>query len=359
LNAFANVPGTFLYTPPVGTVLNAGSNNLLVLFTPANSSYNNVYAAAVQAVTKASLAVTASNATRVYGLANPTFTGTLTGVVNGDNISANYTSGTVAISAPGTYPIVPSLVDPGNKLPNYTVAATNGTLTVNAGPPPTLTSINPTTGLTNGGTSITLTGTGFELGAAVTLGGQAATAVTVFNGSEITAVTPVGSLGAVNVVMQNPDGTSATLTNGFNYYGLPPFIQTQPTNLLVIEGSNAVFQISALYAGGYQWQFNNSALTDGGRISGSHSNVLTIAGALNSDAGNYQVTIGSAYGTTNSAVAVLSVLATNTAAISGISATPGLQGCVITWHTDVPAYDQVAYGTAANYGSTNVLGTAV
>ena len=39
LNATTEVAGTFVYTPPAGTILNAGSNQTLsVTFTPANST---------------------------------------------------------------------------------------------------------------------------------------------------------------------------------------------------------------------------------------------------------------------------------------------------------------------------------
>jgi hypothetical protein len=43
LNATANVPGTFTYTPPAGTVLSAGSGQILsTTFTPADTAnYNN------------------------------------------------------------------------------------------------------------------------------------------------------------------------------------------------------------------------------------------------------------------------------------------------------------------------------
>src|SRR5262249_60430571 len=38
LNATASVPGTFVYTPPAGTVLNAGPQTLSVTFTPTDSA---------------------------------------------------------------------------------------------------------------------------------------------------------------------------------------------------------------------------------------------------------------------------------------------------------------------------------
>lgn len=81
-------------------------------------------------VTKAPINVLAANANRTYGAANPVFNGLLTGVVNGDNILAAYDSAATATSSVGTYSIVPALLDPDGRLPNYTVNAVNGTLTV-------------------------------------------------------------------------------------------------------------------------------------------------------------------------------------------------------------------------------------
>src|SRR5205823_9529727 len=83
---------------------------------------------------KAPLSVKADDVSRLYGDANPTFTGTLSGVKNSDNITASYSSSATLASAVGSYPIVPALADPTNKLGNYTVTSTNGTLTVNQAP---------------------------------------------------------------------------------------------------------------------------------------------------------------------------------------------------------------------------------
>src|SRR5208282_4751241 len=55
----------------------------------------------------------------------------ITGLVNGDQISAAYSCGATAWSSVGSYPITPSLVDPGNRETNYTVSLVNGSLTVN------------------------------------------------------------------------------------------------------------------------------------------------------------------------------------------------------------------------------------
>ena len=50
-------------------------------------------------VTAAALSVTASNASRAYGVTNPVFTGTITGIQNGDNITATYAT-TATVTSP-------------------------------------------------------------------------------------------------------------------------------------------------------------------------------------------------------------------------------------------------------------------
>lgn len=92
------------------------------------------------------------------------------------------------------------------------------------GTPPTLTTLTPTSGPSAGGTIVTLTGTGFVAGAGVTVGGVAATSVTLVSATQVTAITPatavaVGS--AVPVTVSNPGGASATNTSpGFTYVPL-------------------------------------------------------------------------------------------------------------------------------------------
>ena len=84
-------------------------------------------------------------------------------------------------------------------------------------PAPTVTSISPNSGTINGGTAVSIAGTGFLAGATVSLGGTAATGVTVVNSTSITATTPAHAAGTVNVVVTNSDTQSGTLTLGFTY----------------------------------------------------------------------------------------------------------------------------------------------
>lgn len=93
---------------------------------------------------------------------------------------------------------------------------------------PHLTSVSPATSPTTGGVAITLTGTGFLPGSTVTLGGTAATSVTVVNSGSITAKTPAHAAGAVDVVVTNPDGKTAALVDGVEYIAPPGRFTASP-----------------------------------------------------------------------------------------------------------------------------------
>src|SRR2546422_3463306 len=80
-------------------------------------------------LTQAILTVTADNKTMLLSGPLPALTGTLAVVKNGDGITASYSTSTNGTSV-GVFPIVPSLYDPNAKLGNYTVAPTNGNLTL-------------------------------------------------------------------------------------------------------------------------------------------------------------------------------------------------------------------------------------
>jgi hypothetical protein len=115
------------------------------------------------------------------------------------------------------------------------------------GPPPTITSLSPTSGSASGGTPVTISGSNFVSGATVTFGGTAAT-VTSITATTIAVTTPAHAAGTVSVVVTNPDGQSATLTNSFTYNAPGPTIKTvSPTSgsrsggtTVTISGTNFV-----------------------------------------------------------------------------------------------------------------------
>ena len=94
------------------------------------NNYAITYNAASFTIDERPITVTANDASRAYGDANPSFTGSITGIQNSDNITATYGTSADASTAVGNYNITPALSDPDNRLSNYTVTTVDGTLTI-------------------------------------------------------------------------------------------------------------------------------------------------------------------------------------------------------------------------------------
>jgi len=139
---------------------------------------------------------------------------------------------------------ITATIPAGTGTVNVTVTAPGGTsatspadLFAYAAAAPTVTGVSPTSGSTAGGTTVTITGTGFTGATAgefatpaatsvivVDFGTTAATAVTVVNATTITAVSPAGT-GTVNVTVITPGGTSAiSAADQFTYVVAPPTV---------------------------------------------------------------------------------------------------------------------------------------
>src|ERR1700730_8668122 len=128
-------------------------------------------------------------------------------------------SGSLTITAPPNANIAPPgyymlFILNSNGVPSV---ASSVLLSSSSTPAPAVTSISPNSGTINGGTAVSITGTGFLAGATVSLGGTAATGVTVVNSTSITATTPAHAAGTVNVAVTNPDSQSGTLAGGYTY----------------------------------------------------------------------------------------------------------------------------------------------
>ena len=101
------------------------------------------------------------------------------------------------------------------------------------------------------------------------------------------------------------------------YAGAPQIVTDVPSQIVAVDGSPVAISVTA-YGDEpltYQWQFMAtnevtwSNLTDDGRIIGSASNVLTIAGAKLADSGSYQVVVSNGSGSTTSGTALMTVAA--------------------------------------------------
>jgi hypothetical protein len=107
---------------------------------------------------------------------------------------------------------------------------------------------------------------------------------------------------------------AAFVTNGFGNFTrsasavlafADPAITNQPASRTNNFGTTATFQVAASGTGPftYQWHKESSGdLSDGGNITGSHSNILALTSVTYPDGGNYSVTVSNALGATAQSV---------------------------------------------------------
>jgi hypothetical protein len=79
---------------------------------------------------------------------------------------------------------------------------------------PVVSSINPPAGTVDGGTAVTITGTGFVDGSNVTFGGVYSPLVTFVSSTTLQAISPTRTAGKVNVVVRPPTGSASNAYSG-------------------------------------------------------------------------------------------------------------------------------------------------
>jgi len=115
------------------------------------------------------------------------------------------------------------------------------------------------------------------------------------------------SAGSYEVTVNNSLG-SAVSAGATLAVVVPPSITGQPANQEPPPGGIAVFRVKA--AGttlAYQWIFNGAPLPDGGSISGSASNTLTVNTIASNDVGSYRVVVSNSAASVTSSVVQLSL----------------------------------------------------
>jgi len=291
LNASSTVAGSFTYTPSPGAVLAAGPQTLSVTLTPTDSNdYTSPGKTVALTVNLASLTVVANSATKVYGTANPAFTGSVTGQQNGDTFTESFFTSALLSSPVAAYTIVPSVV--GANLPDYTESVTNGTLTVTqAG---TTTALRLSSGSITPGQSVTLTATV----ASLTSGAPTGTvnfydngnllntaAITTGTASYSTAALAPGLTHTITAIYSGDINflTSSNTSNTTVVVAPLDFTMTiaGPSNQTVVPGSTISYQVTVTpmygsYAGTVN--FAISGLPPGATVSFSPSTISANGG---------------------------------------------------------------------------------
>ncbi len=233
-----------------------------------------------------------------------------------------------------------------NDAGNYSVTVSNRHAVVTSSPailtvlvPVTITS-QPTNQTVVSGTnttfSVTADGTGpityqwIFNGAPLADGGR-------FAGGQTTTLIISGVLtndaGNYFVTVSNRHGV-ATSSNATLTVLVPVSLSSEATNRTVVQGSNTTLSVMAEGTSplAFQWFFNGLAISDGGRVVGSQTAVLSVTGVLTNDAGNYSVAVSNVVNSIVSSNAVLSVSLPTPSIpfISGVSPGFGPPGTSVT-----------------------------
>lgn len=137
--------------------------------------------------------------------------------------------------------------------------------------------------------------------------------------SYIIAASAVGDAGAFTVAVVSPSGTlvssAATLT--VSTTPQPPAISTQPANQTVALGQTATFSVVASSSSAitYQWSRNGTAIA--GATGASYTTPAAVAA---DDGAQFTAAVTNTVGTTNSALAVLTISNLPSAAVTQVSA---------------------------------------
>ena len=199
------------FTKYMGTISSTGTMFMLANGAPVITSFTPVSSGTGKTVTISGTNLSNASIVSFGGTAATSF------VVNSSSlitaVIGSGTSGSVSVTTPGGTA----------SLAGFTYVAA-----------PTITYFTPTK--TNGGTTVTITGTNFNNATVVTFGGTAAVTYTVVSNTVITAVLGTGTSGNITVV--TPGGTATA--SGF-VYGIPY------TSIDVLAGWNSTNTVSQVY----------------------------------------------------------------------------------------------------------------
>ncbi len=202
LDATANVPGTFVYSPAAGTVLAAGTQTLSVTFTPTNTNY---------APTTGTLLLTVNPGTTTIGVSSS---------LNPSTYGASVTLAATLSPANAGLGEMVTFKDSGSPIGTGTISnrlATYSTFTLASGTH-SITAVYGGDGNYSGSTSVALTQTVNKLNTSVALTSSGNPSA---NGSSVTfmaTVTPTTATGTVTFADGSTTLGTSTISNGIASY---------------------------------------------------------------------------------------------------------------------------------------------
>lgn len=158
---------------------------------------------------------------------------------------------------------------------------------------PAISAVSPSTGSLSGGTSVVITGSGLDTVTTVMFGGTAAQSFTINSPNSITAISPAGNEGTVDLMVSGPNGMSATTSASQFSYTAAPVVTGIGPNSGPANGGTTV----SVYGAGFS---NVLGVYFGGTYSSSIEVVtssLILATAPAHAAGTASVTVATTAGT--------------------------------------------------------------
>lgn len=195
-----------------------------------------------------------------------------------------------------------------------------GAIVLKALVPPSVTGVSPASGPQAGGTSVTITGTGFTGTSAVEFGTAAASSFAVVSDSEVTASSPPGAAGNVDVTVSAPGGTSGTSgADRFSYMAAPPSVSTSSLPAGVV---GEPYSTAVAATGGeppYTWSISSGSLPAGLSLDSLQG---TITGAPTS-AGTSHFVVAATDSSGQSGTSGLAIAVAKATALAAISSVTG------------------------------------
>jgi uncharacterized repeat protein (TIGR03803 family) len=197
------------------------------------------------------------------------------------------------------------------------------------------------------------------------------------NGTFTTLSSFATSMGSpLSAPLQSANGNlyGTTAVGGSSGYGrafmvnianIPPQITTQPRSQTAFLGQTVNLSVATLgtLPMSYQWQENNTNLTDAGNLFGTSTRVLTLTNVAAANAGSYSVIVTNRFGSvtstpamlavTNSSAPIITLQPTNQTVLPGATATFRVAAV-----GNFPLYYQWQFNGTNLADSTNIIGTA-
>ncbi len=226
---------------------------------------------------------------------------------------------------------------------------------------PTVTSVSPTAGPTSGGTTVTITGSGFSAAnptGAVKFGATNAT-YTINSNTQITATAPANSAGTYDITVTTPGGTSATsASDQYTYVSAPTVTSVSPTAGPTSGGTTVIITGSGFSAanptGAVKFGATNASYT-------INSNTQITATSPANSAGTYDITVTTVGGTsaTSAGDQFTYISAPTVTSVSPTSGPSSGGTTVVITGTKFSGTMAVTFGGTAATSFTVVSGTTI